>query len=184
GAPVRVADNLNDIFNPVGFFRVNSFPNLAVNRVTGKLYVVWADQRSGSAQILASQSSSGGAGTWSAPTVLNTDAGTNFHFFPAVSVNPGSGNVYVSFYSNENNVGLNKYDYVFRKLTPTLGGVTPDTPLNSATIDPSFGGFGGGFFGDYTGSSPNQAAGSGACMVWTDDNAVVGEENIQNACVK
>src|SRR6202165_2860243 len=184
GAPVRVADNLHDIFNPVGFFRVNSFPNLAVYRVTGKLYVVWADMRNGSAQILGSQSATGAGGTWSAPVVLNSDSGTNFHFFPAVSVKPGSGNVYVSFYSNENNVGKNKYDYVFRKLSATLGGTMTDEPLNSSTIDPSFGAFGGFFFGDYTASSPDQAAGIGACVAWTDDNAVVGEENIQNTCVK
>src|ERR1700694_690710 len=78
----------------------------------------------------ASTRSAGAARTWSALVVLNSNSGTNFHFFPAVSVNPGSGNVYVSFYSTENNVGKNKYDYVFRKLSATLGGTMTDEPLN------------------------------------------------------
>ena len=180
--PVLVASDF-DIADTVGAFRVNSFPNLAVNRTTGRLYVTWADQRAGFTQILASTSFTGVAGTWSAPVVINTDGGTNFHFMPAISVNPGSGRVYISFYSNEKHVGSNLYDYVYRNLNSLLGGTFIDAPLNPATIDPSFGGFGGTFFGDYTAGSPNQAAGAGACMAWTDDNSTVGEEFINNRCV-
>lgn len=54
-------------------FRNDSFPALAIDGSSGALYVVWADYRSGNADILISRSRDGGD-AWSAPARINADA--------------------------------------------------------------------------------------------------------------
>jgi hypothetical protein len=84
--------------------------HLAVDRVSGNLYVVWSDARfrsDGLNDIVLSRSVDGG-GSWSPLQRVNQDA-TNSnidHFTPAVAAN--SGYVHVVYYRRDNNDGLNQ----------------------------------------------------------------------------
>ncbi|MBC5824815.1 MAG: hypothetical protein GIX02_08285 [Candidatus Eremiobacteraeota bacterium] len=174
GPPSKVADD-HDIANPFKTFRVNSFPNLAA-AAGGRLYVVWADAGAGFPQILIATSSNGTS--WTAPKVVATDAGANFHFFPAVAVQQTTGDVYVSWYSNGHHAGQDIYDYFYRKFSAALSPLTGETAVSAATpISPCPTGveFGCSFFGDYTGMAANSA---GGYPIWTDTRT--GQEEIES----
>jgi hypothetical protein len=70
-----------------GTFRNFTLPDLAVDPVTGALYLVWSDYRMHQADVLFSRSTDGGQ-TWSVPLRVNDDPPHNGadHFMPAVAV--------------------------------------------------------------------------------------------------
>jgi hypothetical protein len=86
-------------------FRINSFPQLGLDYVTGQLLVTWADDRNGqydpttgasiqtNGDVIVSSSTDGGA-TWSDPLTLGTSAD---EVYPAVAANRGR--MVVSFYT-------------------------------------------------------------------------------------
>ncbi len=81
-------------------FRTNTFASLAVDPVTGKLYLAWADNRLGnstttSVQVFIQSSMDGVA--WTAPQQLTTTVEDKI--YPWVAAN--GGNVIVSFYTRE-----------------------------------------------------------------------------------
>jgi len=87
GAPVRTGDII---------------PNIAVDRTTGNLYVVWQDGRfssDGHAGIAFSKSTDGGL-TWSAPVQINTVPSTQA-FTPSVAV-AADGTIGVTYYDFRN----------------------------------------------------------------------------------
>ncbi|GGA41663.1 sialidase family protein [Dyella nitratireducens] len=85
--------------------RANGFPQLAIDpRVTadaplGRLYVAWADYRNGDVDVFLATSVDGGD-HWTPAIRVNNDPLHNGadHFFPALAVDPVTGDVYVSFY--------------------------------------------------------------------------------------
>jgi hypothetical protein len=74
---------------PSSNFRNLSLPSFAVSRHDGSMVVVWADERYGDADVLASTSTDGGA-TWSAPVRVNHDrvGDGKDQFQPVVAVAP------------------------------------------------------------------------------------------------
>ncbi len=130
-----------------------TLPSVAVDPVTGELYVVWEDARfTGGAvnQAVISTSTDGGA-TWSAPAPVSTPSGTPA-FTPTVAVN-ASGSVAVTYYDLRNlpagDTSTLPTD-VWLKTSPRGGGAFgPDTHVAGSfnmLVAPSAGGF---FVGDY-----------------------------------
>src|SRR5262249_27987061 len=81
-------------------FRTPNMPQMAVNPVTGDLYVVFHDQANGSADrgdVFFTQSADGGD-HWSKPLRLNDDATTNDQGMPALAVTPDGRHVGVFWY--------------------------------------------------------------------------------------
>lgn len=149
-------------------FRVTNFPLLAVDNSNGghagNLYLVWADNRAGEADIWMVHSSDKGA-TWSAPVRVNQNTVKANHYMPSVAVG-NDGTVYAGFYDTRNG------GYQYYGARSTDGGQTfTDFPLASAT---SSAGSTGGFFGDYT---DMQVGPDGVVhAVWTDGRS--GDQDI------
>jgi hypothetical protein len=82
-------------------FRSNSFPQAAVNPISGNIYVVYNNPTAASGgdrgNILFRQSTDGGT-TWSSATQLNTDGTTNTQYMPSIAVAPDGGALCVSWY--------------------------------------------------------------------------------------
>jgi hypothetical protein len=132
-----------------------TLPSVAVDPVTGELYVVWEDARfTGGAvnQAVISTSTDGGA-TWSVPAPVSTPSGTPA-FTPTVAVN-ANGSVAVTYYDLRNlpsgDTSTLPTD-VWLKTSPRGGGAFgPDTHVAGSfnmLVAPSAGGF---FVGDYEG---------------------------------
>jgi BNR/Asp-box repeat len=130
-----------------------TLPSVAVDPVTGELYVVWEDARfTGGAvnQAVISTSTDGGA-TWSAPAPVSTPSGTPA-FTPTVAVN-ANGSVAVTYYDLRNlpsgDTSTLPTD-VWLKTSPRGGSAFgPDTHVAGSfnmLVAPSAGGF---FVGDY-----------------------------------
>src|SRR3989449_11036980 len=66
---------------PNSSFRENSFPTLAVDPVSGIVYIAWDDYRNGNSDIFLTRSTDKAA-TFSGPVKLNDDTTTNDQFFP------------------------------------------------------------------------------------------------------
>jgi hypothetical protein len=145
-------------------FRTNTFPGLTVDRVTGKLYMAWADNRMGSTALTSVQvfvqSSSDGV-SWSPIRQLTTSAADKI--YPWVAAN--GGNVIVSYYSREW-APTGEIDFAYVKSND--GGATwsGSTRITEESSDPSIQFASGAFIGDYTGV----AVGSDnvAHPIWTD----------------
>ena len=160
-------------------FRTNTFPALTVDRVTGKLYLAWADNRHGDSTMFCDpaygrsgcatthvqvfiQSSTDGV-NWTAPRQLTTTPEDKI--YPWVAAN--GGNVIVSYYTREfaGSASL-QIDYAYVKSND--GGATwsSSTRLTEQSSDPGIQFTLGAFIGDYTGV----AIGSDniAHPVWTD----------------
>jgi len=152
---------VGDIVKPrdplAGGFRNPLIPAIAADNgagpYSGRVYVVWADQRYGDPDILLSWSDDDGA-TWSAPARVNDDAFGNDadQFFPWVAVD-GNGHVQVTFLDRrEDPNGLLLAMYL---ATSTDGGVTfgPNVRVSDGIYGPS----NAGFLGDYTGAAVSTA---------------------------
>jgi len=150
-------------------FRVNSFPSPAVDcsdgENSGRVYVTWADHRSGDADILLAYSDDG-ADNWTDPIRLNDDEAENGldQFFPWIAVDPVNGHLYAVWYDrrlDEDNIFVDLYGVRWNGLDEEL----PDNErISSESFDPRIG-FGGAFIGDYNGI----AAGGGlAHPAWCD----------------
>ena len=162
-------------------FRINSFPAMSIDTQTGRLYVVWADDRNGQYDNAGNSIktngdvflvTSGNGKNWSQPIQLGTSAD---EVFPGVAAN--GDHVAVTFYTrtyNRNGIGLD-YAGVF---ATGLGGLKHNEVdrITTQTSDPSiqFVGIGavtgnvlqGVFIGDYS----QVAVGSDgvAHPAWTD----------------
>jgi hypothetical protein len=128
-------------------------PDIAVDRRTGAVYVVWQDARSGTPAIELSKSADGGR-TWSAPRkVSGSPAGTPA-FTAAVDVNE-SGAVAVTYYDFRHDTPSTASaltDYWIR--TSTDGGATwaPSQRVTPAPFDMKRAPVARGYFvGDYEG---------------------------------
>jgi hypothetical protein len=144
-------------------FRMNSFPQLAYDRLTNRLWVTWADDRNGqyvngqsvrsNADVFLTQST--GGVHWSSPAKIGTGSD---EFYPAVAALAGQ--VAVSFYSrayDPNGIGL---DFAYVAGRGMTAADTPIRRITTQTSDPriQFPIIGqvsgqvlqGGFIGDYT----------------------------------
>ena len=172
-----VASTVVDIPSPLvgSSFRNDSFPSVDVDQTSGKVYVAWADFRSGRGQVMLTTSSNGGD-TWTpAKTVLNV-AGRSA-FFTGVAVSPDGSKVTVATQALDAKpagtapgAGVVHYDSY---LAESVNGGAFSAPLkiSSASSDPdgsSTNSLGAQFQGDYnTLISDDQHA----WFIWTDARA-------------
>ena len=158
--PITVAQDLDaPVVDPDtgDFVRAGTFlPDIAVDRSSGALYIVWADGRftgGASTDVVLSRSTDGGL-TWSEPIkVSGTPAGVS-SFTPSVHV-AANGTVAVTYYdirSNTADPATLPTDYWIRYSTNggvTWGGEQRITPTSfDMRTAPDAGGF---FTGDYMG---------------------------------
>ncbi|WP_203907137.1 sialidase family protein [Rhizocola hellebori] len=144
-------------------FRINSFPQMAYDRVTGRLWVTWADDRNGTYSGGSSVKTNGDnfvvsstdGRNWSAPVKVGTAAD---EVYPAVAA--FAGRVAVSYYTrvyDPNGIGL---DYAMNVGWGNAVASAPIQRITTATQNPQvqFVGVGletgntlqGVFTGDYT----------------------------------
>ncbi len=169
-----VASTVVDIPSPLpgSSFRNDSFPSVDVDQTNGKVYVAWADFRSGRGQVMLTSSSDGGDNWTQAATVL--DVAGRSAFFPGVAVSPDGSKVTVATQALDAKpagtapgAGVVHYDSY---LVESIGGGAFSAPLkvSSATSDPdgsSTNSLRAQFQGDYnTLISDN----SHAWFIWTD----------------
>lgn len=108
GPPVTVATLLGTGVNgrlPLnGGFRNNSFPHVAVNPLSGNLYVVFNDNPVGDdrGDVLFTQSTDG-ALTWSTPVRVNDDATTLDQFMPTIGATSDGSRLLVTWYDRRRN---------------------------------------------------------------------------------
>ena len=147
-------------------FRTNTFPALTVDRVTGKLYLAWADNSAGSAALTSAQvfvqSSTDGV-TWSTRTRLTSSAEDKV--YPWVAAN--GGNVIVTYYTREfAGSASRQLDYAYVKSNDAGTTWSNSTRITEQSSDPGIQFTSGAFIGDYTGV----AVGSDnvAHPIWTD----------------
>jgi hypothetical protein len=141
-------------------YRVNGFPQIAIDPKTRKLYITWSDFRNGDIDVFIASSSDDGR-HWSQPVRVNNDALHNGadQFFQWLAVDPDSGTVYVQFYDR-------RADPANIKIRVTLARSTDAarTFTNYAWTEHEFEAK-GAFLGDYTwlAASRNRVYG-----VWTE----------------
>ncbi len=163
----RTVATITPIDDPLhGFgwkFRTNSFPSLGVGP-DGTLYVAWADQRNGDADILVSRSTDRGV-TWSAPVRVNDDPmGNGRHqFFPWLAVGP-DGTVHVIFYDNRLGDGT-LFNLFYTRSTDKGVTWSPNQRVSSTSSSPNTPEFAGEFIGDYNGLAVSELA---THPFWTD----------------
>jgi hypothetical protein len=139
-------------------FRVNSNPAAAADDTNGNVYVAWADNRTGNAEILSSRSLDRGV-TWSKPIMVNDDTTTNDHFFPWMTVSHGL--ISIDFYDRRLDPRNHLIDVFYAE--SANGGVSfsPNLRITDQHSDPGT----LSFIGDYIGIASN---GTLAHPVWTD----------------
>src|SRR6266704_5282579 len=149
-------------------FRVNSFPTAAADDTNGNVYVAWADDGSGYADILSSRSLDGGV-TWSKPIRVNDDTTTNDHFFPWMTVSHGL--LSVDFYDRRLDPQNHLVDVFYAESADGGVSFSPNVRVTDVPFNPDAIIFSSGqsFIGDYIGVASN---GTLAHPVWTDNRNV------------
>ncbi|NOT31389.1 MAG: hypothetical protein HOP15_13160 [Planctomycetes bacterium] len=98
----------NGSLSLVAGFRSSSFPAVAVNPVSGAIYVVYNDPVAASGgdrgNVFLRQSTDGGA-TWSAAMLVNDDGTARAQYFPTVACRPDGTGLGVCWYDNRSHAG-------------------------------------------------------------------------------
>ncbi len=135
-------------FNVPGIMRCNGLPitmcDVSDSPYRGNIYICWGDQRNGSddTDVFLSRSTDGGE-TWSPAVRVNNDSTTRHQFFPWMTVDQKTGNIWGVFYDRRNTIGVATDVYLVRS---TDGGETFE---NFRVSESSFIPNAGVFFGDY-----------------------------------
>ncbi len=128
-----------------GVYRVDGFPQIAIDPKSRTLYITWSDYRNGDIDVFIVTSSDHGR-HWSKPIRVNDDALHNGsdQFFQWMAVDPVTGDVYVQFYDR-------RADPANVKIRVTLARSTDGahTFTNYAWSENGFAS-NGAFLGDYT----------------------------------
>lgn len=97
-------------FDIPGHSRCNGMPFTVCDNsesdYSGNIYVLWSDQRNGTANtdIFLLRSEDGGT-TWSDRLMVNTDASSTHQYFPNIVVDPITGIIYVVYYDRSQHTG-------------------------------------------------------------------------------
>jgi hypothetical protein len=145
-APVAAATLVNANPSIASGFRARSHPSIDVDPATGRVYVVYAtyvdSPTNSDSDVMIVSSPNGGAGTWTAATRINQDAGTTIQIFPWIDI--GNNRLHVVFSSRAAD-GTNwdtRVAYGPVAVAPTFTEIV----VSSALTPP-----GTGFIGDYHG---------------------------------
>ena len=164
-------------FNVPGIMRCNGLPitmsDVGPSQFHGNIYICWGDQRNGvnDTDVFFSRSTDGGE-TWTPAFRVNNDNTTRHQFFPWMTVDQSTGNIWGVFYDRRNTTGVATDVYVVKS---TDGG---DTFKNFKISESSFVPTNTVFFGDYN----NIAAYNGTIYpIWTRLHA--GQLSIWNSII-
>ncbi len=140
----------------------------------GRLYLVYTNEspdESNNTDIWLRHSDNDGA-TWSSAVKVNDDATTRAQFFPVVTVDPTTGNVFVSFLDCRNDPGNTHTEYW--GAVSTDGGATfaANAKLSQGQSSAEQQGDHGNEYGDYSG---NDYYGGHAYAIWPDDSNSTGD---------
>lgn len=124
------------------YFRLNSFPSFSVDLVSGKIYVVWADDRAnagcgGSGSFAGSTSNQVVlvSGTWASLSSPAAVTSGQDKVFPAVAAN--NGKAAITFYTRDYAFGSGAPGDVCHFATSSAGGanVTPSASTSNVCLD-------------------------------------------------
>ena len=155
---------------PDAFYKLNSFPALAVSPTTGALAIVYSDNKSNdpsktNAEVELIVSTDGGD-TFSDPQVINDDS-TGQQFLPALTADR-QGIFHASWFDTRNSKGNNELLDVFATYTKDDGKtLAHNARVTSRQIDVGM----EVFIGDYCGTA---AGGGFAHPVWTNISVMKG----------
>jgi hypothetical protein len=114
----------------LGGYRSNAFPQLAVNPVTGAIYIVYPDLSGADHGNIYFRQSTDGGNSWSAPVTLNDDGTTRAQFQPGIACRPDGTGLAVSWYDRRSDVS----DALIERWATTA----TVSPLNVVTFNPNF----------------------------------------------
>ncbi len=153
---------------PGSGYRLDSFPRMAVDQTSGNIYVVWADFRTGDANVLLTRSTNLGD-SWSQPIRVN-DVSLNNQIFPAITV--FNGRVDVAFYDSRNDPDAKLLDVYYAQSNDGGLSFLQNVKVTDSAFNPNFGIAGGGtvpFLGDYNGIASNS---QGVHPIWADNRNI------------
>ncbi len=156
-----------DVFNGI---KVNSFPSMGVDRSpstrNGWVYIAYADKSTGDADIYLHWSTNAGV-SWSNAIRVNSDISGTQQWFPSLSVDQVTGNIFISYY---NMVGPNYSTKRYMAISTDGGTTFTQNPVSDVSFTPTpLGtGFPLGYMGDYYETAAN---GSQAFACWSDNRS-------------
>lgn len=168
-APVKVADLDNVAPTPASGFRARSFPSIAADPATGRLFIVWADYNGadgGDADIFYSTSGNDGA-AWSSPAEVDVESDTDTQVMPWVAV--ANGRVDVGFYSLDDSGTSPTNDW---NTFLAYGAVGPAPSFSQVRVSSAGTDVTTGFIGDYMGVA--SLGGDKVHLAWGDGRTGVG----------
>jgi len=133
-----------------GIYRCNGMPitacDISDSPYRGHIYILWSDQRNGvgDTDVFLVKSADGGK-TWGRVTRVNDDPPGRQQFFPWMTIDQKTGNIYAVFYDRRDSTDYNTEIYLARS---DDGG---RTFTNHKISDYPFNPVSGIFFGDYIG---------------------------------
>ena len=133
-----------------GIYRCNGLPvtlcDTSDSPYRGTVYVVWSDQRVDpeDTDVFVARSTDGGS-SWSAPLRVNDDPPGRHQFFPAATIDPSTGVLYVAFYDRRATTGDATDVYLAR--SGDGGRSFHNVPISDSPFTPQP----DVFFGDYIG---------------------------------
>ena len=148
-------------------FRVNGFPSMAVNPVSGHIYLTWAEWTANEASNVYVSASQDGGMTWSTPVRANDDTPglLRDQFFPWISVAPDGSRVDVVFNDRRDDPNNIKYHTYLASSYDGAQSFSANLRLSTVESDPANDGFGGLFIGDYIGVASENGY---VHATWTD----------------
>ncbi len=152
-------------------FRSNGFPSVAVNPVSGHIYVAYAMNPAGTDKgDLQMITSTNGGASFGAPVRVNDDATTRDNWQPSIAVTPDGTKLGVFYYSREEDAANNLFRYRGRLATISGATVTFSASENISDVAsmPEFGRdnvVNGVYMGDYDQATATNDA---FHVVWSD----------------
>jgi hypothetical protein len=124
-------------------FRSNAFPHVAVNPVSGHLYLTFDNNPAGTdkGDVYMVMSSDGGA-TWTAPVQINEDGTTTDQWQPTIAVTPDGTNIGIFYYSRQEDTAANnllKYNGRLGTISGSVVTWTPSFAISDVGSLPEFG---------------------------------------------
>lgn len=155
--------------------RSNAFPHVAINPVSGHIYVTHGSNPAGvdKADVFMVMSTDGGA-TWSVPVRVNDDITTTDQWQPTIAVSPDGLNLGIFYYSRqEDPLANNLFKYYCR--TAAISGASvnfrPSGPVSDVAAIPEFGRdnvVNSTYMGDYQQAA---ATANGFYVTWADSRS-------------